>query len=68
MRRVYYSRLNFLPEYPELKSVNDTIRSESNLNMEGDFSSVLVLMTTSISESENVEVKSQTLIKMLQVG
>ena len=65
--RQYYTRLNFLPEYPDLKPVNAVIRAESGIDENPDFKFVLTLIVNSINDCDNVEVKSQTLSKLIGV-
>lgn len=65
--RSFFNRLNFLPEYNELKPINEAIREESGFNENKDFKNVLTLISSSVAESDNAEVKSQTLSKVIQV-
>jgi hypothetical protein len=42
--RSFYTRLNFLPEYNELKPINEVIRAESGIGENQDFKNVLTLV------------------------
>jgi hypothetical protein len=66
--RSHFHRLNFLPDYPELKSINAAIRDETHQRFGTDFKSFLAVIISSVADCDNVEVKSQTLSEMSQVN
>ena len=66
--RPYLNRLNFLPDCPELDQINAVVREESNLTVNTEFQNTLRHYTMSMADSENREVKSQTLSRLFQVN